>query len=105
MFPTLQSLFGEMQLHESSLGTADEDDEDGKSHRHVVANLRPTRNAECDGRIRGRESLSDVRVASAPSRDDDDDDDALGHLIGWSEAVWPVISCVWKWLLVDCGST
>ena len=38
-------------------------------------------NAECDGRLRGRGSLSYVRVASAPSGDDyDDDDDALDHL-------------------------
>ena len=91
MFVTLQSLFGKKQLHESSLGIADENDEDGKSHRHVVANLRPTRSAGCDGRLRSRARLSDVRVASAPSGedgdDDDDDDDALGHLIVWSEAV------------------
>ena len=51
----------------------------------MVANLRPTWNAECDGHLRGRASLSDVRVASAPSGDDDDDDDdALGHLTVWS---------------------
>ena len=106
MFAPSKASSVKKQLHESSLGIADEKDEDGKSHCHVVANLRPTRNAECDGRLRGRASLSDVRVASAPSGDDDnDDDDALGHLIVWSEAVWPVVSCVWKWLLVDCGST
>ena len=71
MFATLQSLFGEKELHESFLGIADEDDEGGKSQRYVVANLRPTRNAECDGRLRGRATLSGVRVASAPSRSSD----------------------------------
>ena len=57
------------------LEIADWDDEVGQFHRHVLANLSPTWNAECDGRLRGRASLSDVRVSSAPSGDDDDDDD------------------------------
>ena len=93
MFATLRSLFDEKVLHESFLGIADENDEGGKSHRHVVANLRPMWNAECDRRLRGRASLSDVRVASAPSRDDDDDDDddALDHLT--------VVECVARCLV------
>ena len=90
MIAALRSLFGEKETHNRFLEIADEDDEVGQFHCHMLANLSPTWNAECDGRLRSRASLSDVRTASAPSADDDDDDDdddALGPVTEWSEGM------------------
>ena len=52
LFAALQSTFSDNESHNRFLGIADEDDEVGQFHRHVLANLRPMWHAESDGRLK-----------------------------------------------------